>query len=88
MQWEEEVKTGGRYKVAYLNPARIYQTAHSFLMTGELKAKIDAAKSKSKKNSIREAEHKKARHAVAAYISQFIRSRPDKDYFYAPYGFE
>ena len=32
MQWQEEVKTHW-HKVAYLDPARIHQTEHSFKLT-------------------------------------------------------
>ena len=87
MQWQEEVKTQ-RHKVAYLDPARIHQTEHSFKLTEKVQEQLKAVKTKKAKDDIKEEAHKKERHKVSAYIAKVMLKRVDKDLVMAPYGFE
>ena len=87
MQWQEEEKTQ-RHKVAYLDPARIHKTEHSFKLTEKVKEQLKAVKTKKAKDDLKEEAHKKERHKVSAYIAKVMLKRVDKDWLMAPYGFE
>jgi len=87
MQWQEEVKTQ-RHKVAYLDPARIHQTEHSFKLTEKVQEQLKAVKTKKAKDELKEEAHKKERHKVPVYIAKVMLKRVDKDWLMAPYGFE
>ncbi|RLM58915.1 hypothetical protein C2845_PM18G11700 [Panicum miliaceum] len=87
MQWLEEEKTH-KHKVAYLDPARIHQTEHSFKMTEQVNEQLKAAKTKKQKAEIKEELHKKERHKVSVYIAKVMLKRVDKKYIFAPYGFD
>ena len=87
MQWQEEVKTQ-RHKVAYLDPARIHQTEHSFKLTEKVQEQLKAVKTKKAKDDIKEEANKKERHKISAYIAKVMLKRVDKDCIMAPYGFE
>uniref|UniRef100_K3YY57 Uncharacterized protein n=1 Tax=Setaria italica TaxID=4555 RepID=K3YY57_SETIT len=43
MQWREKELTYDRFKVAYLNPARISEPEHKLIMTKTIKAQIEYA---------------------------------------------
>ena len=87
MQWQEEEKTQ-RHKVAYLDPARIQKTEHSFKLTEKVKEQLKAMKTKKAKDDLKEEAHKKERHKVSAYIAKVILKRVDKDWLMTPYEFE
>ncbi|RLN33981.1 hypothetical protein C2845_PM03G29980 [Panicum miliaceum] len=83
----EEEKTH-KHKVAYLDPARIHQTEHSFKLTEKVKEHLKAAKTKKQKDEIKKESHKKERHNVSAYIAKVMLKRVEKKYIMAPYGFD
>jgi len=87
MQWQEEEKTQ-RHKVAYLDPARIHKTEHSFKLTEQVKEQLKAVKTKKAKDEIKEEAPKKERHKVSVYIAKVMLKRVEKDWIMAPYGFE
>ena len=76
------------HKVAYLDPARIHQTEHSFKLTEKVQEQLKAVKTKKAKDDLKEEAHKKERHKVSAYIAKVMLKRVDKDWHMAPYGFE
>ncbi|CAO2198211.1 unnamed protein product [Urochloa humidicola] len=84
MQMQEDVK----YKVAYLDPARIHKTEHSLKLTESVKALLDGTKNKTVKEKIRADAHKKERNRVAVYITKMMLAHTEKDYIYAAYGFD
>ncbi|RLM74201.1 hypothetical protein C2845_PM15G04220 [Panicum miliaceum] len=87
MQWLQEEKTL-KNKVAYLDPARIHQTEHSFKLTEQVKEQLKAAKTKKRKAEIEEELHKNERHKVSIYIAKVMLKKVDKKYIMAPYGFK
>ncbi|CAN6251011.1 unnamed protein product [Urochloa humidicola] len=77
-----------KHKVAYLDPARIHKTEHSFKLNEEVKGQLAAAKTKKVKSQIQAEAHKKERCRVAVYITRVMMNNTDKDYIYAAYGFD
>ncbi|CAN6328066.1 unnamed protein product [Urochloa humidicola] len=77
-----------KHKVAYLDPARIHKTEHSFKLNENVKQQLAATKIKKGKSVIEAEAHKKERNRVAVYITRVMLNNTDKDYVYAAYGFD
>ncbi|CAN6356491.1 unnamed protein product [Urochloa humidicola] len=77
-----------KHKVAYLDPARIHKTEHSFKLNEEVKGQLAAAKTKKVISQIQAEAHKKERCRVTVYITRVMMNNTDKDYIYAAYGFD
>ncbi|CAN6210696.1 unnamed protein product [Urochloa humidicola] len=86
MQMLEEEKTK-KHRVAFLDPARIHKTEHSFKMSETLKLQLAATKKKNVKANIQAQAHKKERDRVAVYITRVMLKNADKDYICGAYGF-
>uniref|UniRef100_K4A4Z7 Fe2OG dioxygenase domain-containing protein n=1 Tax=Setaria italica TaxID=4555 RepID=K4A4Z7_SETIT len=88
MQWREEELAHGRFKVAYLDPARISEPEHKLKMTETIKAQIEAAETQAEKNAIKIKAHRDEMHKVSIYIAKVMQKKADKDYIMAPYCFD
>uniref|UniRef100_K3Y161 Ubiquitin-like protease family profile domain-containing protein n=1 Tax=Setaria italica TaxID=4555 RepID=K3Y161_SETIT len=87
MQWRKEELTHGRFKVAYLNPARISELEHKLKMMEMIKAQIKAVEAQAEKDTIKKA-HREEMHKMSVYIAKVMKKKTDNDYIIGPYGFE
>jgi hypothetical protein len=67
----DERKTNGRWKVAYMDPQQVSKPQHKFIMTYNLRKKIEEeAKTPQEKEELTKGYEKAKLHEVVVYISR------------------
>jgi hypothetical protein len=76
MQALDERKTNGRWKVAYLDPQQGSKLQHTFIMSDNLRKKIDEqAKTPHEKAELAKSYEKAKLHKVVVYIARVIKKK-------------
>uniref|UniRef100_K3YLQ7 Uncharacterized protein n=1 Tax=Setaria italica TaxID=4555 RepID=K3YLQ7_SETIT len=79
---EGEELTHVRFKVAYLDPARIREPEHRLKMMEMIEAQIEAVETQAEKDAIKKA-HREQKHKVSVYIAKVMTKKAHKYYIMA-----
>jgi hypothetical protein len=89
MQVLDEMKTNGRWKVAYLDPQQVSEPQHTFIMSDNLRKEIDEqAKTQEEKDAIVKKYHTTKHHEAVVYIAKTMKKQQNKDSIMCAYNFQ
>lgn len=90
MQALDERKTGGRWKVAYLDPQQVSEPAHTYIIREAFEKQIEQeTKTEEEKQAVIQKLHAARQHEVTVYIAKIMKKRmKQKSHIMCAYNFK